>query len=492
MHQIHKQKNSKIQGKFAHIAESILDSSSQSESLQRKADIINNATQRAEAPRPNNTGMPDNLKSGIESLSGFSMDDVRVHYNSSKPATVQALAYTQRTDIHVAPGQEKHLPHEAWHVAQQMAGRVSSTTNINGMPVNDNAALEHEADVMGEKAIQCKKNTNKIENHILGESFIQRMPQVNTYTKKGINIVEAGYPFAPFRKKGPNGSITEDYSRKVLINNETYELETENFNDKASAMQHIATKGGNVGNATELSKGEEVYIRIPASFGSTNRLEMTYHYGQHNKGYVTTVKVNGQTRTMKESPSPADLITEHYSSVHETIADDRLLNYTDSAVFSASVADAYTQLAGEGARFDCVKRNIPWIKDDTVFVKQHQTQGVMFKDLWLTWEHFDCRYNIPDDKIANEITTENKLLKEKPKAGNRSRNKGFTEAKDAHIGNRVILDGSFKIIDDYKVAPLYRRLDIPTFSTEKVQDGQKRPGDDISQLSAKRSHLDKQ
>ena len=132
----------------------VLDASSQSESLQRKADMANNAAQRAEAPRPNNTGMPDDLKSGIESLSGFSMDDERVHYNSSKPATVQALAYTQGTDIHVAPGQEKHLPHEAWHVAQQMAGRVSPTTNINGMPVNDNAALEHEADVMGEKAIQ--------------------------------------------------------------------------------------------------------------------------------------------------------------------------------------------------------------------------------------------------------------------------------------------------------------------------------------------------
>ena len=137
---------------------SIIDSSSQNESLQRKADMTNNAAQREEAPRPNNTGMPDNLKSGIESLSGFSMDDVRVHYNSSKPATVQALAYTQGTDIHVAPGQEKHLPHEAWHVAQQMAGRVSPTTNINGMPVNDNAALEHEADVMGEKAVQCVRD----------------------------------------------------------------------------------------------------------------------------------------------------------------------------------------------------------------------------------------------------------------------------------------------------------------------------------------------
>ena len=111
--------------------------------------------------KKNETGMPDNLKAGIENLSGFSMDNVRVHYNSSKPATVQALAYTQGTDIHVAPGQEKHLPHEAWHVAQQMAGRVSPTTSINGMPVNDNIALEHEADVMGKKAVQCKREKDE-------------------------------------------------------------------------------------------------------------------------------------------------------------------------------------------------------------------------------------------------------------------------------------------------------------------------------------------
>ena len=153
-----KKKNS-IQKKSSTPVSVVVDYSSHNEALQRKADMANNAAQREEAPRPNNTGMPDNLKAGIESLSGLSMDDVRVHYNSSKPATVQALAYTQGTDIHVAPGQEKHLPHEAWHVAQQMAGRVSPTTNINGMPVNDNAALEHEADVMGEKAVQCKNDS---------------------------------------------------------------------------------------------------------------------------------------------------------------------------------------------------------------------------------------------------------------------------------------------------------------------------------------------
>src|SRR5690606_37839161 len=105
----------------------------------------------------NNTGLPDNLKSGIDNLSGYSMDDVKVHYNSSEPATLQAHAYAQGTDIHVAPGQEKHLAHEAWHVVQQKQGRVKPTMQMKGIvPVNDDAGLEKEADVMGSKAQQSQ------------------------------------------------------------------------------------------------------------------------------------------------------------------------------------------------------------------------------------------------------------------------------------------------------------------------------------------------
>jgi hypothetical protein len=104
--------------------------------------------------QPNHTGLPDTLKSGIEQVSGMDISDVKVHYNSSKPATVQAHAYAQGTDIHVAPGQEAHLPHEAWHVVQQKQGRVQPTMEVNGMSVNDSPALEKEADDMGAQAIQ--------------------------------------------------------------------------------------------------------------------------------------------------------------------------------------------------------------------------------------------------------------------------------------------------------------------------------------------------
>ena len=107
--------------------------------------------------KENKTGLPNNLKEGIESLSGFSMNDVKVHYNSAKPAQLDAHAYAQGTDIHLATGQEKHLPHEAWHVAQQKQGRVKPTRQLEGgVSVNDDVSLEREADVMGNKAIQGK------------------------------------------------------------------------------------------------------------------------------------------------------------------------------------------------------------------------------------------------------------------------------------------------------------------------------------------------
>jgi hypothetical protein len=100
----------------------------------------------------NRTGLPDQVKSGVEQLSGMSLDDVRVHYNSPRPAEVQAHAYTQGSDIYVAPGREQHVAHEAWHVVQQARGGVSPTLQAAGFDINDDPALEREAEVMGASA----------------------------------------------------------------------------------------------------------------------------------------------------------------------------------------------------------------------------------------------------------------------------------------------------------------------------------------------------
>lgn len=109
---------------------------------------------RRGAAQPDSSALPAQLQSGIEALSGIGMDHVRVHYNSSAPAQLHAHAYAQGSAIHLGPGQEEHLPHEAWHVVQQAQGRVRPTVQMKGGALlNDDAGLEMEADVMGARAM---------------------------------------------------------------------------------------------------------------------------------------------------------------------------------------------------------------------------------------------------------------------------------------------------------------------------------------------------
>lgn len=111
-----------------------------------EAKLQQQAPQTAQPNKPNLTGIPTQMKLDFERRSGLSFDDVRVHYNSDKPAQLQALAYTQGTQVYVGPGQERHLPHELGHVVQQKTQEIPITSFINHIPVNTDAALEREAD----------------------------------------------------------------------------------------------------------------------------------------------------------------------------------------------------------------------------------------------------------------------------------------------------------------------------------------------------------
>ena len=154
------------------------DGPEEDERLQGKFAPVQRAEQESDSePQENNTGLPDNLKSGLESLSGMSLDNVSVHYNSALPARINALAYAQGSSIHVAPGQERHLPHEAWHVVQQAQGRVQQTMQLQcGVPINDEDGLEDEADMMGARAESNAEgnpagNVGSFGHHGIGAHF---------------------------------------------------------------------------------------------------------------------------------------------------------------------------------------------------------------------------------------------------------------------------------------------------------------------------------
>jgi hypothetical protein len=314
------------------------------ELLQGKFDTP--ATQREEIPseggETNLTGMPDNLKSGIESLSGYSMDDVRVHYNSSKPAQLQALAYAQGTDIHIAPGQEQHLPHEAWHVVQQKQGRVQPTTQLQGVNVNDNEGLEKEADVMGGKAVQSvnlKNNSlEKIESSSLSNTqfmvdeygqnpncfdqmmhgfqygSIKQALGYRTIARAFVNGISLGMSYSD---KAPDGE--SDHAEDAVI--ETIQIILDWNRDYAVSCGINGDIYDQI--HAELSKGKrELYLDISASpcrrctetiweFAQQYNFEIKlnfHHYYRDPQGGIVTSKDG--IKTLQEKDITADLDPE--------------------------------------------------------------------------------------------------------------------------------------------------------------------------------------
>ncbi|WP_271765133.1 eCIS core domain-containing protein [Aquimarina algiphila] len=179
---------------------------------QRKLQGVINSSMSNTNPvqrKANKTGLPDHLKSGIENLSGYSMDDVKVHYNSSKPAQLQAHAYAQGTDIHLAPGQQQHLPHEAWHVVQQKQGRVKPTRQLKSkVNINDDASLEKEADVMGEKALQLKNREKIVQQRLLQH-------QMNTTTFIQLKALDKNIDPGKLNIVGENHNVSDKRTRRV-------------------------------------------------------------------------------------------------------------------------------------------------------------------------------------------------------------------------------------------------------------------------------------
>lgn len=194
----------------------------------------------------NNTGLPENLKTGAEQLSGFSMDDVKVHYNSSKPAQLQAHAYAQGTDIHIGAGQEKYLPHEAWHVVQQKQGRVPVTAQLKGnTAMNGDPALEAEADKMGEQILQHSVSAYKppvLKHAPLSQGVVQGAFGMEKESK--VPVTSGGNPVPEYPTIGDHAMYKVDIDRSGPAS--ILEVVTKHFNehegDLPTALGKINTR----------------------------------------------------------------------------------------------------------------------------------------------------------------------------------------------------------------------------------------------------------
>ena len=172
-------------------------------------------------PAPSN-GLPEPLKTNMEQHSGIDLSGVKVHRNSSQPARLdqqvnsnpevvqqhKTEAFAQGENIHLAPGKDQHLAHEAWHVVQQKQGRVKPTQS-NG--INDDPKLEKEADDMGAKLsrsapaqslpLQRKCTTCESKPATQRKSTLLPMSALGAPIQRKCTACEAKAPQRPIQRK---------------------------------------------------------------------------------------------------------------------------------------------------------------------------------------------------------------------------------------------------------------------------------------------------
>lgn len=395
------------------------------------------------APATNRTGLPDALKAGVEALSGLAMDDVRVHRSSREPAKLGALAYAHGSEIHLGPGQEQHLPHEAWHVVQQKQGRVKATAQLReGRGLNQDERLEREADRMGAEAARSPD---------------QDAPApVRRYVSGALPVVQG--LFGAGAQPGavvmiPATSLEEAVRLSALEINRRARTRARGVVDTAPLD---AVDANNVGN---------LYIKAaypqPAPTGSLETwIELTNQGG----GYVKRVRTqspigttimdrvideNGtafQQALVADRMAPAAAVLSGLAkmdAVHKTEGGDELGLDTSDA--SNRSADNFSKMVGEGARFAWLAEKLARreIGNDSrnIFkcgIKIPQAGRFVinptFEQLWSSWRSAFGRAYMADEAAAKA------LLTDRLRTGLRRRVEGDIQG-DAPLGNGAQANG---------------------------------------------------
>lgn len=461
----------------------------------------------------NRTGIPDGLKSRFEALGGMSLDDVQVHYQSGKPAQLQAYAYTQGNQVYIGPGQERHLSHELGHVIQQKRGMVRPTGMQAGLPVNDDPALERQADLTlgagwnGSGVVQkmpwhIKPGSNfpndKLQipmggamgdTDIKGENFkgftyearepvdgadqtaatvnaaefiaeLKVPAQTELYKRDLLPVLssENAPAFQPpgaetlrlpadneyalayaLMRKLYNKLHSDDATKETLLAeleetahiaylkaaDSPYKTEVEQMEaaaDKEKFTQELITfktkveiEGANyMGHqASVSSKIDPFCIKVKTHYDGKT-LNLTYQFAKRFYGYVVKVQRDAGEFSMVEGVLSANT----YSHMHDTNKGDTIKSIAEHAD-APSIAennityDAITKIAGEGARWQCVRDNAGKLKNKSRFYTKDEHDDskfyyVSFEKLWKSWKtHFDNKFNIPNDVVVDKLKSTN-------------------------------------------------------------------------------------
>jgi hypothetical protein len=310
--------------------------------LAARGEALSSARARP-GPSPSPSGgarLPPALQQGVESLSGLSLDDVTVHRNSSLPAELGAFAYARGTDIHLGPGQEGQMPHEAWHVVQQKQGRVRPTLQLKGAAVNDDSGLEGEADRKGAEAARLADRTLPDGNDVrgYGELGEGRAPgatvQLNGDKKKSQNQKKQDKIKAAVKGKEKSKAKKTD---KLVKTQRTYQT-NKNATDEelranvskmsAREFKKARTGHGSQTSAAKMNRGTEGTMKVLNSkkASSDDKAQTGKEKRVYRKSTDKDEKKSASNQTDSRSDDDTDTEEEEEAIVTEvdvTETDDR-------------------------------------------------------------------------------------------------------------------------------------------------------------------------
>jgi hypothetical protein len=142
----------------------------------------------------NLTEIPDTPKKNFENASGLSFDDVRIHYNSDKPAQLQANAYTQSNVIQFG---RDNPPSELTNTIITKIGNVSNMAIFYTRGVKDFHIEAWE----GEKRVAIVNIETNKKDTILHTSSDEQGGRGNELVPVALKII------AKYHTQDPKGSV---------------------------------------------------------------------------------------------------------------------------------------------------------------------------------------------------------------------------------------------------------------------------------------------
>lgn len=234
--------------------------------------------------------------------------------------------------------------------------------------------------------------------------------------------------------------------------------------DRNTLIGHMASKAAEIGatvegmkNWTEIEGNIEkpdvhdtidpFMLRVTGKYDvAKHDMALDYHFGNSWMGYVIKVVDAGKGINQAMKPIPHKEIAElkledsHFSNVHRARGGN-------AAIAGADDADSVTKLAGEGARWNCIRTGLPSVADTTKIYTNENSDGkvteemryVTFPVLWKSWAAtFERKFGIPDEKVIEKLKDANVTIKTKD--GQKAHAVGKIANKDLVHGRDISVD----------------------------------------------------